>query len=67
MASFSASRRFRTDLLLRPPCVAPLYDDRWAALVVDPTDQLAVLSELLGRGLLSDDEYERQKAKVLER
>jgi Short C-terminal domain len=65
--AFSGSRRFRTDLLPRPPCVAPLYDDRWAALVVDPTDQLAVLSDLLTRGLLSDDEYERQKAKVLER
>jgi hypothetical protein len=63
----AASRRLRTGLLSRPPCVAPLYDDRWAALVVDPTDQLAVLSDLLTRGLLSDDEFERQKTKVLER
>jgi hypothetical protein len=60
-------RRFRTDLLPRPPCVAPLYEDRWAALVVDATDQLSVLSDLLAQGLLTAEEYEWQKAKVLRR
>ena len=34
--------------------------------MVDPTDQLAMLADLLARGLVSDDEYQRQKAKVLE-
>jgi hypothetical protein len=65
--AFATGRRFRTDLLPRPPCVAPLYDDRWAALVVDATDQLTLLSDLLAQRLLSAEEYEWQKAKVLAR
>jgi hypothetical protein len=66
MGSPAASRRDLTDLLARPPCSAGLYDDGWAALIVDPTEQLETLADLLNRGLLSRDEYERQKAKVIE-
>jgi Short C-terminal domain len=67
MRTLAISRQHRPDLLARPPCVASMYDDRWAALVVDPTDQLKTLADLLARGLLSTEEYERHKAKVLER
>jgi hypothetical protein len=35
-------------------------------LLIDPAEQLEMLADLLGRGLLSPVEYERQKAKVLE-
>jgi Short C-terminal domain len=62
-----SSRRHRLDLLARPPCQVTMYDERWAALVVDPTEQLRTLADLLARGLLSAEEYERHKAKVLER
>ena len=37
------------------------------ALVVDPVEQLSVLADLHVRGLLSQDEFERQKAKVIDR
>jgi hypothetical protein len=42
-----------------------MYDDRWADLLVNPVDQLLALEDLLARGLLSTDQFERQKAKVL--
>jgi Short C-terminal domain len=67
MRDWSASRRDRPDLLARPPCVAATYDDSWVGLVVDPTDQLEALADLLARGLLSSDEFDREKAKILER
>ena len=63
---FSRSRIDRTDLLARPPCVARTYDKSWAALIVDSTAQLEVLADLLDRGLLSPQEYERHKAKVID-
>jgi Short C-terminal domain len=61
------SRRHHPDLLARPPCLAAMYDDGWAALIVDPTEQLKTLADLLARGLLSPEEYQQHKAKVLER
>jgi hypothetical protein len=66
MSSPAASRRHLSNLLARPPCGAGLYDDGWAALIVDPTQQLETLADLLTRGLLSREEYEREKAKVIE-
>lgn len=67
MRILATSRQHRPDLLARPPCVVSMYDDRWAALVIDTTGQLETLADLLARGLLSTEEYERHKAKVLER
>ena len=61
-----ASRRHRPDLLARPPCGVGMYDDAWATVLVDQTAQLEVLADLLGRGLLTRDEFDRQKAKVLQ-
>jgi hypothetical protein len=43
-----------------------MYERGWAALIVDPTEQLSVLAELLLRGLLSREEFEHEKAKVIE-
>ena len=60
------SRQDRPDLLARPPCSATMYDGRWAALVVDSTEQLRTLADLLAQGLLSPEEYEQHKTKVLE-
>jgi hypothetical protein len=54
------------DLLTRPPTVSRTHDG-WTRLVVDPVEQLRELAELCDRGLLSDEEYERQRAKVLDR
>ena len=54
------------DLLVRPPCAGRAYEEGWAAVFVDPTDQLKTLAELLAQGLLSAEEFERQKAKVID-
>jgi hypothetical protein len=56
----------RTDLLVRAPCPPGDAAHGWAAWVVDPVDQLEELSDLYRRGLISAEELERQKAKVLE-
>jgi Short C-terminal domain len=61
------TRSRRVDLLARPPCGIRMYEDSWMALVVDPVEQLRTLADLQARGLLSPDEFERQKAKVIER
>jgi hypothetical protein len=60
------SRRHGPDLLARPPCLAMMYEPRWSALVVDRTEQLSTLANLYAEGLLSPEEYQQHKAKVLE-
>jgi hypothetical protein len=65
MSDLSPSRRDRVNLLARPLCGSPTYERGWSALIVDRAEQLEVLADLLSRGLLSPDEYERQKAKVI--
>lgn len=65
MRRFTTSRRSISGLLARPPCQRAMYDE-WTGLIVDRSAQLVALAELLSRGLLSRDEFERHKAKVLE-
>ena len=60
-----ATRRTRTDLLTRPPCGSRAHAIGWAALVIDQVEQLRVLATLRARGLLTDDEFELQKTKVI--
>jgi hypothetical protein len=43
-----------------------MYDEGWVAVLVDQAAQLGTLADLLGRGLLTQEEFERQKSKVLE-
>jgi hypothetical protein len=50
--------------LARPPCV-DWATDRWTAPVTNPAEQLEALAELRRRGLLTAEEFEWQKAKVL--
>ena len=59
------ARRRRADLLARPPCGARELAGGWGTLVVDPIEQLEELARLRRRGLLTPDEYERQKDRVL--
>jgi hypothetical protein len=66
MPRFRPSRSQLTGLLSRPPCTGTENRD-WAALVVDPVRQIEALAELRDRGLLSPDEFEWQRAKVLQR
>jgi hypothetical protein len=67
MTTTKATRSNRIDLLARPPCGVRMYEDAWMAFVVDPVEQLSALADLHSRGLLSPDEFERQKAKVIDR
>lgn len=64
MRRIGASRVDLIGVLTRPPCNGA---DRqgWAALVVDPVQQLEELADLRDRGLLSPEEFDRQKEKVL--
>ena len=65
MRRISASRVHLVGVLTRPPYHE--VDRRgWAAMVVDPVQQLEELADLRDRGLLSPEEFERQKEKVLE-
>ncbi len=65
MRRLSHSRSRRTDLLARPPCTLRDLERGWAAMFVDPVDQLDELAELYARGLLSREEFEGQKAKII--
>jgi Short C-terminal domain len=66
MRGFNTSRRNRFDLLARPPCGVRTHEDSVRAWIVDPVDQLEELADLFRRGLLSGEEFERHKAKVID-
>ena len=61
------SRRHGRDLLVRPPCGGRERDYAWEAMQLAEADQLGLLDELLRRGLLSEEEYEAQRARVFDR
>jgi hypothetical protein len=58
-------RRRGFDLLARPAVGDREAERGWATLVVDPVGQIEELADLLGRRLLSSEEFLRQRAKVL--
>jgi hypothetical protein len=66
MQRVETSRSQRQDLLGRPPSAAYEFQPAWALLAVDPISQVEELADLWRRGLLSPDEYEQQKARILE-
>ena len=66
MRRVRTTRLDRVDLLARPPSGSRSFDGGWTRLVVDPVEQLRELADLCDRGLLSTEEYERQRAKVLD-
>jgi hypothetical protein len=38
--------------------------DRWAALLIDPVAQVTELADLVDRGLVSPEDFERQRKKI---
>jgi hypothetical protein len=56
--------RDRHDVLIRRPWLDEVAPG-WRPPVIDIIDQLEELASLLRRGLLSRDEFDRQKRKVL--
>jgi Short C-terminal domain len=67
MTTTNTSRSRGFDLLARPPCGVTVVEDAWMAFVVNPVEQLSALADLHDRGLLSPEEFARQKTKVIER
>jgi hypothetical protein len=67
MRRVRTTRLHQVGLLARPPAGCRWSDASWAGLVIDPVEQLRELADLRNRGLLSGEEYERQRLKVLDR
>jgi hypothetical protein len=63
MRRVATSRRELLDLLSRTPTELCL-EDRWTALLVDPVAQVTELADLVARGLVSPEEFNRQRRKV---
>jgi Short C-terminal domain len=59
-------RRSGTDLLTRPPALASPSPPAWMSAIIDPVVQIEELAQLCERGFISADDFERQKAKVLD-
>jgi hypothetical protein len=57
-------RRNQGDLLARPPIGSRELEGGVPALIVDPIEQLEELADLRSRGLLTSEEFERQKTRV---
>ena len=66
MREFTMSRSHRSDLLARPPCLVRTYEDTVRASIVDPIEQIVELADLLSRGLVSHEEFQRHKAKIID-
>ncbi len=66
MRRVGVSRSQLIDVLARPPYCGGSVS-AWSASVVDPVEQLEELADLCDRGLMSPEEFEDQKAKVLHR
>jgi len=63
MRRVAGSRSARPDLL--PPVVREGgAEGRWGVLLVDAAAQMAELADLVDRGLVSPEEFERQRRKV---
>jgi Short C-terminal domain len=62
----STSRRRHADLLARPPCGFGDLPRGWRGLIIDPVAQLEELADLVKRGLLSQEEFDRLKHRVVE-
>jgi hypothetical protein len=58
----ASSRRGHIDLLTTSAGLT--VEDRWAALLIDPVAQLEELSDLVDRGLVSPEEFQRQRTKI---
>jgi Short C-terminal domain len=64
MQRIKTSRDRIPDLLTRPPLVRWQLPTPWPHPLVDPVKQLEALADLLTKGLLSREEFEREKQKV---
>jgi hypothetical protein len=60
------SRRRIPDLMARDPsAVAEARQGAWASVLVDPVAQIQELDDLRGRGLVSSEEFDVLKARIV--
>jgi hypothetical protein len=64
MNRVARSRRDNVDLLVGSG-TPDRVDPRLETLLIDPAEQLAELADLVDRGLVSPEEFARQRRKVL--
>jgi hypothetical protein len=64
MRRVTASRAELVGVLVRPPCSSSELAG-WARLVVNPVEQIEELADLQRRGLLTPEEFEYQKTKII--
>jgi len=64
MSQIGPGRCRSSDLLIRPPDCGEGGPD-WMSWIVDPVRQIEALDDLFRRGLLTAEDFERQKLKVL--
>lgn len=62
MRRVATSRREHPDLLTSAP--SKVTQDRWTALLIDPVAQVNELADLVARGLVSPEDFERQRGKI---
>ena len=62
MRRVATSRRENPDLLTTEP--SEIADERWTALLIDPVAQVTELADLVARGLVSPEDFERQRGKI---
>lgn len=62
MRRVATSRRENPDLLTKEP--SEVTDERWTALLIDPVAQVTELADLVARGLVSPEDFERQRGKI---
>jgi hypothetical protein len=60
-----SARADRPGLLSRPPSTFRELDRAWAALFIDPAAQIGALAQLMDKGLLTREEFDRAKQRAL--
>jgi hypothetical protein len=64
MRRVTASRAGLVGVLVRPPCSSSELAS-WVQLAVNPVEQIEELADLQRRGLLTPQEFEYQKTKII--
>jgi hypothetical protein len=59
------ARADRPGLLSRPPSTFLELDRAWTALFIDPAAQIGALAQLMDKGLLTREEFDRAKQRAL--
>jgi len=65
VAQQDPGRAQRPGLLWRPPSTFRELDVLWTSMIADSAEQIDALAQLMNRGLLSREEFDRAKQRAL--